>query len=180
MKHHCIASIIAASASLLIAAIALNAQERFTLASPNGIGFSEFRGYEAWQVIAPSQTDTRTKVILGNPLMVKAYETGIPANGVTVPDGAMMAKVEWSRKANPFLPGAALVPDTLQTIGFMVKDAKRFADTDGWGYAQFDYDSAAGTFKARGSDPAFAKAACHQCHTRVKARDFVFTTYAER
>jgi hypothetical protein len=27
----------------------LMAQERFTLTAPNGIAFSEFRGYETWQ-----------------------------------------------------------------------------------------------------------------------------------
>ena len=29
----------------------------------------------------------------------------------------------------------------------MVKDSKKFADSGGWGYAQFDYDSASDTFK---------------------------------
>jgi hypothetical protein len=28
----------------------------------------------------------------------------------------------------------------------MVKDAKRFADSGGWGYAVFKYDAAAGTY----------------------------------
>jgi Cytochrome P460 len=72
------------------------------------------------------------------------------------------------------------VADTLKNVGFMVKDAKRFPDTNGWGYAQFDYDAESGAFKPLGSTPAFAKAACHQCHTVVKARDYVFTRYAQR
>ena len=112
--------------------------------------------------------------------MMKTYGNGFPTNGAVVPDGAMMAKVEWTMKANPLLPGAAMVPDALKTIGFMVKDAKRFPETDGWGYAQFDYNAASNTFKARGNGPGFAKAACHQCHTKVKDRDFVFTGYAPR
>ena len=112
--------------------------------------------------------------------MMKTYIDGFPTNGAAVPDGAMMAKPEWTMKANPLLPGAAMVPDVLKTIGFMVKDARRFPETDGWGYAQFDYNTASGTFKARGNGPGFAKAACHQCHTKVKERDFVFTSYAPR
>jgi hypothetical protein len=32
---------------------ALAAQDRFTLKAPNGIAFSEFRGYETWQSVAP-------------------------------------------------------------------------------------------------------------------------------
>jgi hypothetical protein len=73
-----------------------------------------------------------------------------------------------------------MVSDTLKKVQFMIKDAKRFPETDGWGYADFTYDVTAGTFQAIGNGPAFAKAACHQCHTRVKARDFVFTEYAQR
>jgi hypothetical protein len=61
----------------------------------------------------------------------------------------------------------------------MVKDAMRFPDTNGWGYATFRYDAASDTFKPFGDSPAFAKT-CHACHTLVKARDFVFTSYAKR
>ena len=169
------------AASLFVVSVVVAAQDRFTLTSPDGIAFSEFRGYDAWQVIAPTQLDGGVKAIVGNPVMVKAFSDGIPSNGQTVPDGAMMAKIEWSAKSNPDLPGAARVTDTLKNVGFMVKDAKRFPDTNGWGYAQFDYDAVAGTFKPLGSGKGFAKAACHQCHTQfAKQRDYVFTRLAPR
>ena len=32
-------------------------QDRFTLKAANGIAFSEFRGYDAWQLVATSQPD---------------------------------------------------------------------------------------------------------------------------
>ncbi len=38
----------------VVFASALAAQNRFTLKAPNGIAFSEFRGYETWQSVAPS------------------------------------------------------------------------------------------------------------------------------
>src|SRR5688572_18860071 len=98
-------------------------QDRFALTSPNGISFSEFRGYDAWQVIAPSQPESGIKTILGNAAMMKAYSDGFPANGRAVPDGAMMAKAEWSTKDNPGLPGGPKVPATLKNVGFMVKDS---------------------------------------------------------
>ena len=179
MKSRSITSLIV-TASVLVVSVLAAAQDRFSLTSPDGIAFSEFRGYDAWQVIGPSHLDNGVKAIVGNPAMIKAYSEGIPVNGQAVPDGAMMAKIEWSSKTNPDLPGAAKVPDTLKNVGFMVKDAKRFPETNGWGYAQFNYDAASGTFKPLGSKPGFAKAACHQCHTRVKERDFVFTRYAAR
>jgi Cytochrome P460 len=180
MKCQHIRSSLIVTASIFLVSVAVAEQDRFTLISPNGIAFSEFKGYEGWQVISPSQIDGSIKAIVGNPVMIKAFNAGVPVNGQPVPDGAVMAKIEWSTKNNPDLPGAAKVTDALKNVGFMVKDAKPFPDTDGWGYAQFDYDAGSGTFKPLGSGPAFAKAACHQCHTRVKERDFVFTRYAQR
>lgn len=165
----------------LVVSVGLSAQDRFSVKSPNGIAFSEFRGYDAWQVVSPSLPDGGVKAILGNPVMIKTYQDGFPANGKKVPDGAVMAKIEWSTKSNPLLPGAAKVPDTLKQIGFMVKDSKRFPDTDGWGYAEFAFDATSGTFKPLGDGPAFAKTTCHQCHVAgAKARDFVYTSYAPR
>jgi hypothetical protein len=119
------------SACVFIVSMTLAAQDRYHLTSPNGIAFSEFKGYEAWQVIAPSLPDDGIKVILGNPLMIKAYDDGFPSHRQTVPDGAMMAKIAWSTQSNPLLPGAAMVAGSLKKVQFMVKDTKRFPDTDG-------------------------------------------------
>jgi len=189
MRHEHIRSIVIVAASILVVGITLAAQDRFTVKSPNGIAFSEFRGYDAWQVIAPSQTDAALgcmtapciKSINGNAAMIKAFKDGIPGNGKPFPDGAMMAKIEWAKTSNTASPYAVTVPGALNDISFMVKDSKRFPDTDGWGYAQFRYNTASGTFTPYGNGPAFSKADCHQCHIRgAKARDFVFTKYAQR
>ena len=34
---------------------AISAQDKYSLEIPNGLAFSEFKGYEAWQVVASSQ-----------------------------------------------------------------------------------------------------------------------------
>jgi hypothetical protein len=171
-----------AALSVLIVGAGLTAQshDRFTVISPNGISFGEFKGYDAWQVISASLPGDGIKVVVGNPLMIKTYAGGFPANGQAVPEGAVMAKLIWSVKDNPSLPGGAKVTDTLKRVQFMVKDAKRFPDTDGWGYADFAYDTPSGTFTGVGNGAAFAKAACHQCHIRAKARDYVFSAFALR
>ena len=53
---------------------------------------------------------------------------------------------------------------------------KRFPDTGGWGFAQFNYDAASDTFTPDGSD-----ANCgYACHTIVAAKDYIFTTYPKR
>jgi hypothetical protein len=130
----------------VLGALAISAQDKYTVRVPGGLAFSEFRGYEAWQSISISRNEKVVAVILGNPTMIDAYQAGIPANGKPVPDGAKMAKIHWIPKQNQFFPDAT-VPGTLLNVDFMVKDSKRFADSGGWGYAVFDYDAASDTFK---------------------------------
>jgi hypothetical protein len=190
MKLERMTAIVAVGASVMVAGALVAAQDRFTLQSPNGIAFSEFKGYEAWQMIAPSDPDNTSgcstspapgciKAILGNPAMIKAYSEGVPANGKPVPDGAVMAKIEWAKKRHTGPPYAATIPGSLSEVSFMVKDSKRFSKTDGWGYATFTYDGASDTWKPFGESAVFANK-CHACHAIVKTHDFVFTDYAKR
>jgi len=162
---------------------ALYAQDKYTVKVPGGLAFSEFKGYEAWQAISMSRSEKAVAVIVGNPAMIEAYRAVIPRNGKPVPDGAKMAKVHWAPKANEFFPDAT-VPGKLLNVDFMVKDSKRFADSGGWGYAVFDYDGASDTFKPgtlAGTPPQGNDAKCgFACHTRAKARDYVFTDYGQR
>jgi hypothetical protein len=85
-------------------------------------------------------------------------------------------KIEWSAKKSAESPYFVMVPDILKSVSFIEKDTKRFANTGGWGYAQFHYDSASGAFQPFGND-----AACgHACHTAVAAKDYIFTAYPRR
>ena len=167
----------------VVAALALAAQDKYTVKVPGGLAFSEFRGYEAWQAISISRNERVVAVILGNPVMIDAYRAGNPGNGKPVPDGAKMAKIHWKPKQNEFFPDAT-VPGSLLNVDFMVKDSKRFADSGGWGYAVFDYDAASDTFKPgtlAGMPPQGNDAKCgFACHTRAKTRDYVFTEYGKR
>ena len=121
--------------------------------------------------------------ILGNPVMIQAYQSGIPGNGKPLPDGARMAKIHWKPKPNQFFADAT-VPGDLVNVDFMVKDSKRFADGGGWGYAVFDYNAASDTFTpgtTAGTPPQGNDAKCgFACHTTAKARDYVFTEYGKR
>jgi len=168
---------------VVLGTLAISAQDKDTLKVPGGLAFSEFKGYEAWQTISISRSERVVAVILGNPVMIRAYEAGIPGNGKPVPDGAKMAKVHWTPKPNEFFPDAT-VPDKLLNVDFMVKDSKRFADSGGWGYGVFDYDAASDKFKpgtTAGTPPQGNDAKCgFACHTRAKARDYVFTYYGRR
>jgi hypothetical protein len=168
---------------VVLAGLILAAQDKYTVKVPGGLAFSEFRGYEAWQAISVSRHEDVLAVILGNPVMIHAYQSGTPGNGKPFPDGAKMAKVHWTPKQNEFFPDAA-VPNKLTNVDFMVKDSKRFADSGGWGYAVFDYDTASDGFKPgtlAGKPPQGHDAKCgFTCHTQAKARDYVFTDYGKR
>ena len=160
-----------------------SAQDKNTLTVPNGLAFSEFRGYEGWQTISVSKSEKLMAVILGDPAMIKAYQSGIPGNGKPFPDGARMAKIHWNPKMLETFP-TATVPGSLHDVDFMVKDSKRFADSGGWGWAAFKYDAASDTFTPAtlaDQPPQGNDAKCGLgCHTIVKTRDYVFTDYGKR
>jgi hypothetical protein len=175
---------VSASVAVFAAGVAISAQDKYTVQVPNGLGFSEFRGYEDWAVIATSENLGMVAVIVGNPIMINAYKEGIPDNGKPFPDGARMAKIHWMPKKQEAYPGQPTVPGTQHDIDFMVKDSKRFADSGGWGWAAFDYDAASDTFKpsdAASKPPQGHDAKCgFACHTVVQKRDYVFTEYGKR
>ena len=161
----------------------INAQDKYALKVPNGLAFSEFRGYEGWQFVSLSQDKDLFAAILANPVMIKAYLAGVPGNGKPFPDGAKMAKIHWIPKKMEVFP-AATVPGTRHDVDFMVKDSKRFADSGGWGYAVFEYDTASSSFRpgtTTDKPPQGNDAKCgFACHTIVKSRDYVFTDYGRR
>ena len=87
----------------VFAGVAIAAQDKYTLKVPNGLAFSEFRGYEGWQAVAISHNGA-IAMILGNPAMIDAYKAGIPGNGKPFPDGAKMAKIHWTPKKKTTSP----------------------------------------------------------------------------
>jgi hypothetical protein len=153
----------------------LSAQNKYDLKVKGGLAFSEFKGYESWPLVSVSEDGGLFAAILANPAMITAYQAGMPANGKPFPDGVKMAKIHWTPK-NLETFSAAKVPGTLHDVDFMVKDSKRFKDSGGWGYGVFTYDAAGDKFTpdGKGSGCGFA------CHSRVKARDFVFTSFGKR
>jgi hypothetical protein len=156
------------------------AQDRFALVEPNGISFSEIRGYEDWSVVAPSfRTDNNeVRVILANKVMIDSYRKGVPWTGGGFPEGSVIVKIGYSAVKSQSFP-AALVPGVLKRVEFILKDSARFPATSGWGYARFLYDTATKTFTPYGKDAAFGQE-CYACHTIVKDQDFIFTGYPPR
>ena len=165
-------------------------QDKYTLQIPGGLSFSEIRGYESWLPVAPSYTESTPviRTIVANPVMIKAYQDGVPGNGKPFPDGSKIVKLEWRPKTVTSPPFSAATPDTvagdLIAVEFIVKDSKRFPDTHGWGYATFDYNAATGLFAPAtlaDKPPVGHDAKCGAaCHTLAASKDYIFTAYPKR
>ena len=173
------AIVISVAALVVVGSLAFAAQDKYTLKIPDGLAWSDFTGYETWQDVAVSQTQTSLKVIAANDVMINAYRDGVPGNGKPFPDGSKITKIEWSFKKNAESPYFVNVPDTLKTVSFIEKDTKRFPNTNGWAYAQWAYDAASDTFKPSELNPSGSECG-YACHTKVSAQDYIFTAYPKR
>ena len=151
--------------------------DKYSLKSPSGIAFSDFRGYEDWSVVSSARTDEVLKVIVANPDMIKAYKAGIPGNGQPFPEGSRIVKLQWKPKKSTEAQFAVDVPDVFKQAFVMEKDSKRFSKTGGWGYAVFNYDAATDTYTA---DAKSLSDCGNACHTAVKAKDYIFHPYQTR
>jgi hypothetical protein len=95
MKRKSKLTIVLATAMLtVLGAMAVYAQDKYSLKTTSGIAFSDFRGYEDWAVVSSARTDEVLKVIVANPAMIAAYKAGVPGNGKPFPEGSRIAKLQ--------------------------------------------------------------------------------------
>ena len=154
-----------------------NGQGKYSLKSPSGIPFSDFRGYEDWPAVSSARQDEILKVIVANPKMITAYKAGVPGNGQPFPEGSIIVKLQWKQKKSTEAQFAVDVPDVFTQAFVMEKDSKKFPKTGGWGYAVFNYDAVSGKFAA---DAKSLSDCGNACHTAVKAKDYIFHPYEIR
>ena len=139
-------------------------------------------GYRDWRLISVNHLAgaggklKQVRAQLGNDIAIKAFrEAKLP-----FPDGTVIAALHWneasSEENNKVLdigfPGAGLqssVAQSAENVQFMVKDSKKYAETGGWGFADFK--------NGKPGNEALHKT-CFACHQPAKDRDYVFTRYA--
>ena len=131
-------------------------------------------GYRDWRLISVAHEEGNLndlRAILGNDVAIKAYREG----QLPFPDGTIIARLAWSYDASEEnnkvfgRPQSFVAGPPKNGVQFMVKDARKYAATGGWGFAQFNDGTPA--------DEAVHNT-CFPCHEIVKARDFVFNRYA--
>src|SRR6266702_6444615 len=134
---------------------------------------SEFNGvayvpdYKNWKVISSTDRfDNHTlREILGNDVAVRA----IAENHINPwPDGTMFAKVAWAQ-SQPEDNGVVKTGAFVQ-VELMIKDAKKYASTEGWGFGRWR-----GTdLKPYGKDASFQNE-CTNCHAPMARNDYAYT-----
>jgi len=130
-------------------------------------------GYRDWKCISVAHEEGNLndfRAILGNDAAIKAYRAG----NLPFPDGTIIARLAWnyvpSEENNKvFGRQQSFIAGPPTNVQFMVKDSKKYAATGGWGFAQF---------KDSKPDEKADLKTCFPCHEPIKARDFVFTSYA--
>jgi hypothetical protein len=131
-------------------------------------------GYRDWRVIsvAHEEGDLHSfAAVLGNDVAIKAYRDG----KLPFPDGTIIAALHYrhvpsDENNKAFGRDQSFVPSSPTNIQFMIKDAKKYAATGGWGFGHFQ--------DGNPSTDQTMMQTCFPCHQQMKARDLVFTRYA--
>ena len=72
LKNKNIRAIVISGVPLVLVGLALAAQDRYTLRIPDGLAWSDFRGYETWQNVAVSGRTMQQPTRLSPPNLIQA------------------------------------------------------------------------------------------------------------
>ncbi len=132
--------------------------------SVNGIKY--FDDYKNWKVISSTNRfDNGTmRLIYGNDIAVKAIKEDKIRPW---PNGAIIVKVVWNSQHED--KNGNVSPGNFNNVQMMIRDDKKFKDTEGWGFAKFNGLN----LEPYGKTISFATS-CINCHRLVPENGFVF------
>src|SRR5690606_20182565 len=132
--------------------------------APNGIRF--IPDYRNWMAISTTDRfDNGTiRIIFANKKAVAAIRN---KQTNPWPDGSIFAKVLWKQKISP--QGIVTTGEFIH-VEYMIKDAEKYAATQGWGWARWKGDK----LTPHGKSATFVNS-CINCHKPVRDNDNVFT-----
>lgn len=132
--------------------------------TPNGIAFMP--DYKNWEAISTTdRLDNGTmRVITGNDIAIKAIRE---QHINPWPDGTVFAKIAWDELADTT---GNIYPGAFKQVEFMIKDSRKYAATNGWGWARWK-----GTQLQPYGKNAMFTMECTNCHKPMRDNDFVFT-----
>lgn len=136
----------------------------------NGHRFEEFANFQKnWHLVTVRyRKDTgEMRITYANEPAWKALLAG----ETDYPDGAIFGKVGLMTMQDPAFESSA-VPEGARRYQFMIRDRKKYAETNGWGYALFNDRGM--RFPSSQTDHEEVLA-CDACHQGVKERGYVFS-----
>jgi hypothetical protein len=130
----------------------------------NGLAFDP--SFETWKPLSYTDRGDNNsfRFILGNDIAIQAAESGHISPW---PDGARFAKVAWQQELGN---DGIVYPGKFIQVELMVKDAQKYASTEGWGWGRWRGLD----LKPYGTDARFVNE-CTSCHLPVKGNDYVYT-----
>lgn len=139
--------------------------------SMNGIELLEFGDFSKWQLVTVRyrQDTQEMRFTYANDVAWTSLKKGVPV----YPDGSVFAKIGFKTGLDPSF-ASSIVPSGARRFQLMVKDTKKYPETDGWGYALFTSNG----LLFDGEERAVTLA-CHACHKVVQDRNFVFSEHLE-
>ena len=122
--------------------------------------------YKYWQMLSATDRfdNGSMRVILGNDIVMKAISE---SKTNPWPEGSVFAKVAWEVLNDG---NGKIKTGAFQQVEYMIKDNKKYPETEGWGFARFK----TAAMVPYGKSALFASE-CINCHRPLKDNDFVFT-----
>lgn len=153
------------------ALLASEARSKFNFTKEmSGIKFEDVKDMqEKWSFVTTTYREDKHELrfMYANAIAHKVFQNDLP----TFPEGSMVGKVAYYSLGDLSFP-ASKVPTNIKRYQVMIKDSKRFKETDGWGYAIFDrYGNA---FPENHKE---VSRDCHACHKIVEDRDYIFAQF---
>lgn len=134
----------------------------------NDISFNEHKGFsQEWKIVTIRyRTDVdEIRVTYANDVAFKTLAAMKP----NYPDGSKFGKVTFTTTTDAAFVSSNM-PSGISRFQLMVKDSKKYAETNGWGYALFDENG-----RLFNEDLKEKTIACAACHSLVPERGYVFS-----
>ena len=133
---------------------------------PEFNGFPFDPDFLNWKPISfTDRGDNNTfRFVLGNRIAVQAARSGHISPW---PDGTRFAKIAWQQESGS---DGLIYPGNFIQVELMLKDARRYKATDGWGWGRWR----GADLKPYGKDAGFVNE-CTGCHLPVQGNDYVYT-----
>ena len=148
--------------------LALAAQDRYSLQVPGGLAFCRLPRIRR---LAGHRRQSQRRQARNDPRQSRD-DRGLQGGHSRQRQAFPRRRAGWRRsigrrRRTESQPGEPIVPGALHDVDFMVKDSKKFADSGGWGYAQFEYDPASETFRPGDTNRLAAAGARRQMRLRL-------------